>query len=95
MLEKLKMLLGISGTDKDDLLTLLIDQATENAVEYTHADIASLQSVIIKMAIYDYNRLDNIGLDSEAYSGVSFNYSNDYPEDILRLLRKKRRIIIR
>lgn len=96
MLEKLKMLLKISGTDKDDLLTLILDQATETAIEYTHCkDAMALQPTIIKMAVYDYNRLDNIGLDSEGYSGVNFNYSADYPESILRMLRKQRRVIVR
>jgi hypothetical protein len=48
--------------------------------------------VILKMAVFDYNRLGTEGLESEGYSGVSFNYADDYPEYILRSLRSKRRI---
>ena len=94
MLEKLKLMLNISTSEKDDLLTLLLDQAAETAINYTHNnDIDSLTPTILKMAVFDYNRLGTEGLDSEGYSGVSFNYADDYPETILRALRSKRRII--
>lgn len=95
LLEKLKMLLpNVSGNDKDDLLTLLLDQATETAMNYTHSDdIVGLTPIILKMAVFDYNRLGTEGLASEGYSGVSFSYLDDYPETILRALRSKRRII--
>lgn len=94
MLEKMKLLLNITDDEKDELLTLLIDQATEYAINYTHnEDITVLAPIILKLAIYDYNRTTTLGLDSEGYSGVSFSYSADYPEDILRILRTKRRII--
>lgn len=93
MLEKLKLLLSIEGDEKDDLLTLIIDQAIEYATNYTHNnDIHTLVPVILKMAVFDYNRLGTEGLESEGYSGVSFSYSDDYPEYILRSLRSKRRI---
>ena len=94
MLEKLKMLLRIDNNEKDDLLTLLLDQATETAMAYTHSsDFVGLSPIILKMAVFDYNRLGTEGLQSEGYSGVSFSYLDDYPETILRLLRSKRRII--
>lgn len=94
LLEKLKILLSIEGDEKDDLLTLIIDQAVEFATNYTHSDnIKELSPVILKMAVFDYNRLGTEGLESEGYSGVSFNYADDYPEYILRSLRSKRRII--
>lgn len=93
MLEKLKLLLSIEGDEKDDLLTLIIDQAIGYATNYTHNnDIYILTPVILKMAVFDYNRLGTEGLESEGYSGVSFNYADDYPEYILRSLRSKRRI---
>lgn len=93
-LDKMKMMLGITNNDKNDLLTLLLDQATETAITYTHNEnVCELQPVILKMAIFDYNRLGTEGLSSEGYSGVSFSYVDDYPETILRSLRSKRRII--
>lgn len=95
MLEKVKLLLDINDDTKDDLLTLLIDQAIEYAIDFTHNDdILLLTPVILKMVVYDYNRLPSIGLESESYSGVSFNYSGTYPDEILKLLKKKTRIIV-
>ena len=38
------------------------------------------------MVVFLYNRLGTEGLNSESYSGVSYNYSSDYPEYILSAL---------
>lgn len=94
MLEDIKLLLGITSTDKDELLELLINQAENDAMVFTKRDdVSMLESTINQMVIYNYNRLGTEGLDSEGYSGVSFSYSADYPESILRSLRAKRKII--
>ncbi len=95
MLDKVKLLLGIAADDKDDLLTLLIESATEEAVAYTHNEcVLELETTIIKMVVYNYNRLGTEGVDGEGYSGVSFTYSADYPESIMRALKSKRKVII-
>ncbi len=94
MLDKLKLILSIKDDTKDDLLTLLIEQAIEEALNYTHQDsIDNLSSTIISMVVYKYNRLGTEGLDSEGYSGVSFGYSTDYPESIMRALKSQRKLI--
>ena len=94
MLDKLKLILSIKDDTKDDLLTLLIEQAIEEALNYTHQDsIENLRSTIISMVVYKYNRLGTEGLDSEGYSGVSFGYSTDYPESIMRALKSQRKLI--
>ncbi len=94
MLEKLKMYLNINTNEKDDLLTLIIDQAIEYATNYTRSNnLSALSPVILKMCVFDYNRLGTEGLNSEGYSGVSFSYADDYPEYILRSLRSQKRII--
>lgn len=94
MLDKLKLILSIKDDTKDDLLTLLIEQAVEEALNYTHQDsIDNLSSTIISMVVYKYNRLGTEGLDSEGYSGVSFGYSTDYPESIMRALKSQRKLI--
>lgn len=94
MLDKLKMLLNISDSSKDDLLTFLIEQAVEEAMAFTHNEcVEELSTIIIKMCVYNYNRLGTEGLDSEGYSGVSFAYSADYPEPIIRALKAKRKLV--
>lgn len=93
MLEKIKLLLGITDEEKDALLQLLIDNATDEVITFTNNnDVMDLEFVIQKVVVYNYNRLGTEGLDSEGYSGVSFTYSTDYPDDLLRLLKGKRKL---
>ena len=94
MLEKVKLLLGITDNSKDDLLTFLIEQAIEEVMAYTHLDcVDELNTTIVKIVVYNYNRLGTEGLSSEGYSGVSFNYTEDYPAPIVRALKAKRKLI--
>ena len=85
MLEKLKMLLGIDDASKDTRLSLLLEQAEDEAIAYTNNNNIA-DNLIIQMAIYKYNRLGTEGLNSENYSGVSFNYMDDYPENLVKQL---------
>ena len=94
MLENIKLLLSISSTEKDNLLTLLIQQAEDEAKDFTHReDICELQSTIERMVVYNYNRIGTEGLNSESYSGTSYNYTSDYPEQILKMLKRYRKIV--
>lgn len=94
MLEKIKLLLNINDEYKDALLTLLIQQAIDEAIEFTHnSDTSELESTIIKMVLFNYNRLGTTGIDAESYSGVSYTYAADYPEGILRSLKSKRKLV--
>ena len=95
MLEQVKLLLGITDNSKDDILSLLIEQATEEALIYTHQNsIDNLFTAITSMVVYKFNRLGTEGVDSEGYSGVSFAYSSDYPDYIVRLLKRQKKIIV-
>lgn len=91
MLPKIKVLLGISDASKDQLLLILIQQALEEAHNYTHNNCIP-DSIICEMVVYKYNRLGTEGVDSENYSGVSFNYSSDYPEGVMRHLKSFRKV---
>lgn len=94
MLDNIKLLLGITGNDKDELLELLIAQATTEARDYTNnRDVSKLSAAITKMVVYNYNRLGTEGLASEGYSGVSYTYAADYPDAVLRLLKQCRKIV--
>jgi len=87
MLEDIKKLLGPVADDKDDILQLLINLATDDAKSKTGCDdLFYLRSVIIEMVIYKFNRMGTEGLESENYSGVSYSYSSDYPDSILNSL---------
>ena len=94
MLEDIKLLLGITSTEKDKLLKLLIILATEDARTISRRqDVSELEGIIIQMVVFNYNRLGTEGLDSESYSGTSYSYSSDYPENILRSLKRYRKLV--
>ena len=94
MLEDIKLLLGITSTEKDKLLKLLINLATEDARTISRRqDVSELEGIITQMVVFNYNRLGTEGLDSESYSGVSDSYSADYPENILRALKRYRKLV--
>ena len=87
MLEDIKTLLGLNSDEKDEVIQLLVNLATDDAVAKTGCnDILYLQSVITEMVIYKYNRLGTEGLESENYSGITYKYESDYPESILAAL---------
>ena len=70
-----------------------LEQAIEEAINYTHNNcLAGLESTICRMVVYNYNRISTEGVDSESYSGVTYNYSADYPENIMRVLKAHRKI---
>ena len=92
MIDKVKLLLGLTDSSKDKLIEVLIDGAVEDAVAITGNKYIQdeLPNTIAKMVVYNYNRLGTEGLETESYSGVSYNYSDGYPQDILNTLNKKR-----
>ena len=93
MLEKLKLLLGIKDNSKDPLLRILLDFTSEEVVNYTHNyELDKLSNVILKLAVWKYNRMGTEGVDAENYSGVSFNYSAEYPDHIKKQMQAYRRI---
>lgn len=94
MLERIKLLLNISDESKDALLGALIENAEEFAKNYTNNEDAleSLSGTIIAMVLHDYNRMGTEGLSSENYSGVSFGYTSGYSDDIMKALKKYRKV---
>ena len=92
MIDKVKLLLGLTDASKDDLIEVLVDGAVEDAVAITGNKYIQdeLPSAIAKMVVYNYNRLGTEGLENESYSGITYNYLDGYPQDILNTLNKKR-----
>ena len=94
MLENIKKLLGITDNSKDEILMLLIERCINEAKNYTHNNsIVNYETVISDMVIYSYNNLGSENLSKESYSGVTFDYRDDYPESILRQLRSHRKVM--
>ncbi|MDO5398255.1 MAG: head-tail connector protein [bacterium] len=98
-LERLKLRLGIKGTEEDALLQLLLDDAMDYAVNYCNLgsrdDIPEkLYGTIVDMAVISYNKTGSEGLSSESYAGASYNYDADLPEGILTALQRERLAVL-
>lgn len=80
MLTKLKLLLGITTTDKDSLLELLIEDAqvlVESYVQdYLVLDEPLLQLIVIEIAVERFNKLGAEGMSSQDIEGYKRVYDS-------------------
>ena len=96
MVENIKILLGEAASNYSDvLITLCSQQALAEVEAYCNrlAD-AELEMIAQRIAIIKLNRINTEGLMSQSFSGVSENYIDGYPADILAVLNRKRKIKI-
>lgn len=93
LLDKLKVLLGADDS-KAPLLSLLIDEAKEDAIIYCNLKEYNpkMDSIILKMARYKFGKLGNEALSSTGYSGINESYRADYTEDIYKSLNRFRKV---
>ena len=94
MIEEIKILLGDAANNFTEAqIALALKLATAEVEMYCNREIdATLELVAEKIAVIKLNRTNTEGLASQAYSGVSENYIDGYPAEILAVLNRKRRI---
>ena len=94
MIEEIKILLGDAADNFTDAqIGLCAKHALAEVEAYCRRELDyELEIVAEKIAILKLNRLNTEGLASQSYSGVSENYVDGYPADILAVLNRKRRI---
>lgn len=94
MIEEIKLLLGEAASNYSDAqIGLCLKMAMAEVEAYCNRPLdLELELMAEKIAIIKLNRLNTEGLAGQAYSGVSENYIDGYPADILTVLNRKRRI---
>lgn len=94
MIEEIKLLLGDAADNYSDAqIGLCLKWALAEVEAYCNRTLdLELELIAEKIAIIKLNRLNTEGLLSQAYSGVSENYVDGYPADILAVLNRKRKI---
>lgn len=94
MLDKIKLLLGLTTDDKDEFLLVLISICKDQATTYCNLEEYStkLDSSVIEMVIERYNKIGTEGVKSTTSSGVSEELYSEYSETILKHLRKYRKV---
>lgn len=94
MIEEIKILLGdAAGNYTDAQIGLCLKLALAEVEAYCNRTVDyELEILAEKIAIIKLNRLNTEGLASQSYSGVSENYIDGYPAEILTVLNRKRKI---
>lgn len=93
-LEKLKIRLEIKDTNQDDLLTMILEDAEREILDYCNRDtlLTKMEGLQRELAIIYYNRKGSEGEASRSEGGVSVSYSTEIPESIKNRLIAFRRL---
>lgn len=94
MVEEIKLLLGESASNYTEAqINLAYKLALAEVEAYCNREINTILELCAqKMAVVKLQRMNTEGLVSQSFSGVNENYIDGYPEDILMILRGKRKI---
>ena len=94
MIEEIKIMLGDAAANYTDAqIGLAVKIAFAEVEAYCGRELdATLELIAEKIAIIKLNRINTEGLASQSYSGVSENYIDGYPADIVAVLNRKRKI---
>lgn len=91
-LERLNIKLG--KTADADTLAILLEDAISDFLTLTGRDNvpAAASGLVEDMAVYKYNQLENKGLSSQSYSGISESYSTDYDNTLKSSINRYRKL---
>ena len=96
MIEEIKLLLGDAAANYSEAqINLALKMAISEVEEYCNRELdAALELIAEKIAVIKLNRMNTEGVASQSYSGVSESYIDGYPQEILTVLNRKRKIKI-
>ena len=94
MIEEIKLLLGDSANNYTDAqINLALKCALVEVEDYCGRDAdAAMEYQALKIAVIKLNRINTEGLASQSFSGITETYLDDYPQDIIKALNRKRKI---
>lgn len=94
MIDEIKVMLGEAATNFSDAqISLAYKLALAEVEAYCNREADEVLLLMAeRIAVIKLNRTNSEGLASQAFSGVSENYLDGYPADILAVLNRKRKI---
>lgn len=94
MLEKIKTLLALTGTSKDALLNVYIEQAQSEIELFINRPYdLDMEHIAIQMVVEKYNKRFSEGTASTSTTGLSTSFKDGYSKEImLQLNQLKRRV---
>lgn len=94
MIEEIRVMLGEAASNFTEAqIGLAMKLALAEVEAYTNREADGvLELVAERIAVIKLQRMNTEGLVSQAFSGVSENYIDGYPQDIQAILNRKRKI---
>lgn len=94
MLEEIKLLLGDAASNYSDAqINLALKLAAAEVETYCNRELdTTLELIAEKIAVIKLNRINTEGLASQSFSGVTESYLDGYPQEIVAVLNRKRKI---
>lgn len=80
LLNRVKVLLGITNNDNEELLREIIEITKAKILSYIdEAELPNeLEFILIELAIKRFNRIGSEGISSESIDGKSVSYEDDF-----------------
>lgn len=94
MIDNIKLLLGAAAANFTDAqITLALEMAKAEIEAYCNRAMdLELEMIAQRIATIKLMRMNTEGLQSQSFSGVSENYVDGYPADIMAVLNRKRKV---
>lgn len=94
MLEEIKILLKDRASNFTDAeIGLALKMALIEVEDYCGRELdLALELCAQQIAVIKLNRIGTEGLASQSFSGVSESYIDGYPDEIVKILNRKRKI---
>lgn len=94
MIDEIKIMLGEAANNFSEAqISLAYKLALAEVEAYCNREADEVLSLMAeRIAVIKLNRTNSEGLASQAFSGVSENYLDGYPADIVAVLNRKRKI---
>lgn len=94
MIDHIKLLLGAAAANFTDAqITLALEMAKAEIEAYCNRVMdLELEMIAQRIATIKLMRMNTEGLQSQSFSGVSENYVDGYPADIMAVLNRKRKV---
>lgn len=94
MIDNIKLLLGAAAANFTDAqITLALEMAKAEIEAYCNRVLdLELEMIAQRIATIKLMRMNTEGLQSQSFSGVSENYVDGYPADIMAVLNRKRKV---
>jgi len=94
MIENIKTLLGdVAHQYTDEQIKLYYEMAVAEVEAYCYRVLdAELELITQRIAAIKLIRSNTEGLTSQSFSGVSESFIDGYPQDIMNVLNRKRKV---